>query len=344
MDTCEAVEHLAKAEARRVRPIKRHEDLLELERRHGRPLNAIEIRRKPVGGGSGFEAFGLEREPGHDNAPRLPFLVDFFNRRALPLVNPRADGVCGMWRIELHDAYSYLPDRHKYNEVLTFGRALDANERRVALIPDPYHMADFGGLIDRAAKDMVPWARKEPSLFFAGTTTGDRDPLNNARLRACAWAVDHTDVARMHITKIAQIDPPAILAAYPRIAEAFHAPYSVEDHFAYRYQVNLVGNTACWSRLPMIMSSKSVMLHVRSRPSADAMWYYPLLRENRHYVGVDTESGEDLLRARAYCLANDRACRTMVDESNALSRDLFHSSTAAAYLAVLLEESAELFS
>jgi hypothetical protein len=113
MDVGEAIERLARSEARCVRPVRRDEDLADLERRHGRPLNAIQIRRKPVGGGSGFEAVGIEREPRHDNAPRLPFLVDFFNRRALPLVDPTADGVCGTWRVELHDAYSYLPDRHR---------------------------------------------------------------------------------------------------------------------------------------------------------------------------------------------------------------------------------------
>jgi hypothetical protein len=341
MDAGQAIEHLARAEARRIRPIRRDGgDLEAVEAKHGRPINAIDVRRKAVGGGSGFEAFGLEREPNHDNAPRLPFLVDFLNRRVLPLVDPHASGVCGLWRVELHDAYSYLPDRHRYEDVLTFGRATDAKERRVALIPDPYHMADFGGLLASASRDPVPWERKDPLLFFAGTTTGDRNPAKNARVRACVWALDRPDVAKMHITKLAQLDPRAVLQAFPRFAETIHAPFSVDEHFRYRYQVNLAGNTACWSRLPMIMTTKSVMVHVRS-PS-DAMWYYPLLREGRHYVAADSESGEDLLRAHAFCQANDRACRAMADEANAAARDLFHSGAAATYLAALLEESAAL--
>lgn len=338
MDLSESIEYIARSEARRVRPIRREDELVELEQDHGRPLNAIQIRRRPAGGG--FEAVGLEREPGHDNAPRLAFLVDFFNRRALPLVDPTADGVCGMWRVELHDAYSYLPDSHRYAEVLTFGRPKDAAQRRVALIPDPYHMADFGGMLDQASRDAVPWERKAPVLFFAGTTTGDRDPAKNVRLRACQWALDvHRDVAKMHITKIAQMEPSAVLATYPRFRETYHAPFSIDDHFAYRYQVNLVGNTACWSRVPMVMSTKCLLVHPRTS-AEDAMWYYPLLRENRHYVGVESANAEHMLGARLRCLADDRACRAMVVEANAVAKDLFRSSSAATYLAAMLEERA----
>jgi hypothetical protein len=338
MDTGQAIENIARAEARRVRPITDPDELRELEARHGRPLSAIEVRRRPAcDGGVRFEAIARDRDPGHENAPRLPFLTNFINVRVLPLIDPAAD-VTGVWRVELHDSYSYLPDRERYEEVLTFGRAPDARERRVALIPDPFHMGDFGGLLASASADAVPWAAKEPLLFFAGTTTGDRDPARNDRIRACVWSLDHRDVAHMHITKVAQMQPDAIVRAHPRVAETLRAPFSVEAHFKYRYQVNLAGNTACWSRLPMIMSTRSVMVHARD-PCGDAMWYYPLLREGQHYVGADSAAGEDLLRAHAFCRAHDRQCKAMVDEANALARELFHPGAAASYLATLLEAS-----
>ena len=339
MDTAQAIEYLARAEARRVRPITDDADLAELEARHGRPLSAVEVRRTQQQGR--LEAVAMPREPKHDNAPRLDFITDFFNKRVLPLVDPAAAAdVCGTWRIELHDAYSYLPDRGRYEEVLTFGRALDARERRVALIPDPYHMADFGGLVAAASADAVPWATKEPTLFFAGTTTGDRDPARNERIRACMWALDRRDVAKMYITNVAQMSSAAVVAAHPRFGEAVHAPFPVEAHFGYRYQVNLAGNTACWSRLPMVMATKSLLVHARDA-CGDAMWYYPLLREGRHYVGADSAAGDDLLRAHAFCKTYDRQCRAMVDEANAFARDVFHSGAAASYLATLLEAAGE---
>jgi hypothetical protein len=143
----------------------------------------------------------------------------------------------------------------------------------------------------------------------------------------------------MHITKIAQMAPEAAVRAHPSLFATLHAPFSIAEHHRYRYQVNIVGNTACWSRLPMILSSRCLAVHARH---SDAMWYYPLLREGRHYVGADSAEGPDLLRAHAFCRAYDRQCRSMVDEANALARDLFHPGAAASYFAELLKESAAL--
>lgn len=339
MDTGQAVEYIARAEAARVRAITDDAELDELDEKLGRRLSGIRIRRK-IGGGLVAEA--LVRDPGHDNADRLPFLVRFMNDRVLPMVDPAA---CfgnaergGVLRVELHDSYSYLPGRHLYEEALSFGRAPDALERRVALVPDPYHMSDFGGAVVAAAADAVPWAAKEPLLFFAGTTTGDRDPARNARIRACVWSATRRDVSRMYITNVAQMRLESIVAAHPDFMHAMHAPVPVEDHFGYRYIVNIAGNTACWSRLPMILSSRSLAVHARTPCGADdAMWYYPLIREGRHYVAADSAEGPDLERALGFCKAYDKQCRAMTNEANALSRDLFHSGTAAAYLATFVE-------
>ena len=272
-------------------------------------------------------------------------MTSFLNARVLPAVDPAsfATGADLNFRIELHDSYSYLPGRHLYEECLTFGRMHNQHGKgRVALIPDPYHMADFGDAVARSAADDVEWSDKKPILFFAGTTTGDRDPRRNARLRACAWAAGRPDLARMHITNVAQMRIEDIAAAYPQgyLNAVGHAPFSVEEHFGYRYQANIVGNTACWSRLPMILASKSVAVHARNPGADDAMWYYPLLREGRHYVGADSSEGPDLERAMHFCRQYDRQCRAMTHEANALARDLFHSGAAAAYLAAFLEEAA----
>lgn len=334
----DSIEYLAKAEGRLVRPV-REEELDELDADLGRKIPAFRIKRSDVRTGPGFVAEFLGRDPGHDNVGRIPYLTDFLNRRVLPMVDSSVD-VTGVYRIELHDSYSYLPGRHLYKNVLSFGRTKDAFENSVALVPDPYHMADYGGLVHTMSCDNVPWERKVPKLFFAGTTTGNRLPQLNERIKACVWSLDRRDVADMYITKVAQIDYDHINAAFPRFAEALHVPVSPAEHFSYKYQVNIVGNTACWSRLPMIMASKSVMVHCAAEAPDDSMWYYPLLREGEHYVGADSSRGGDLLRAHQYCVNNDEECRGKTSRANALARSLFHSGTAASYFATLLESSA----
>jgi len=340
MDLPGAVEYLARAEALRVRPITDEAELDELDAAVGRGVPVFDVRRDARGR---LAASGRLRCERHDNADRLPFMVEWLNRCVLPLVEGGGGGgdVTGAWRLELHDSYSYLPERAGYREVLSFGRAPDAAERRVALLPDPYHIGDFGGLLAQARRGVraVPWASRAPSLFFAGTTTGDRDPARNERIRACVWSLGlgRPEVARMHITNVAQMSLADVERAWgpQRARGVLHAPVGVEEHWRHRFQVNIVGNTACWSRVPMVMSSGSLLVHVRH---ADAAWYYPLLREREHYVAADSVDGEALLRARDFCVANDAECERIAASAAALAARLFEPSTAAAYAAVLLQE------
>lgn len=338
MDTSEAVQYLAQGEAKRFRPLTDAAELEELDARLGRRIPAFRLERSVERGGP-TRAVSLMREAGHDNADRMPVMLDFLNRSVLPLVDPLVD-VSGVYRLELHDSYTYLPGRELYSEVLSFGRAKDAAERRVALIPDPYHIAGFGGAVDAASLDPVPWARKEPKLFFAGATTGRRDPALNARVRACMWSLERRDVSEMYITKVAQMRLDDVLRAYPAFMSATSAYVPLDVHFRYRYQVNIAGNTAAWSRLPVMLASRSLVVHARQPASDDLMWYYPLLREGAHYVGADSAEGPDLARALAFCRSYDSRCRGMVDAANAIARDLFHPGTAATYMAAFLEEAA----
>ncbi len=345
MDTAGAIDYLARSEALRVRPITDEAELAELDAEAGRGVPVLDVSRdargRLVASGRLRCAAGM-----HDNAARLPFMAEWLNVCVLPLVEASECGrdVTGAWRIELHDSYSYLPERAGYREVLSFGRAQDAAERRVALLPDPYHIADFGGLLSQARRgasgpSAVPWAARLPALFFAGTTTGDRDAARNERVRACVWSLGHgrADEARMHITNVAQMGLGDLERAWgpERARGVLHAPVGVEEHWRYRYQVNIAGNTACWSRLPMVMSSGSLLVHVRH---ADAMWYYPLVREREHYVAADSVEGPALLRARAWCLANDAECERISRSAAALAAELFVPATAAAYAALLLQE------
>jgi hypothetical protein len=338
MDFGQTVEHIASSEALRLRPAKDEEELDEMDLSDfdgKKKLPAIRVDRDASKKGR-FVVSGMgDRAPNHDNAGRLPFLVDWLNRRAMPLVDPESDPT-GMYRIELHDSYSYLEDSDLYRNCISFGRSANS-PRSIALFPDPYHMSDFGGAVSTASTDAVPWNEKSPKMFFAGTTTGNRDPTLNSRIKACVWAINKRDVAEMYITKVAQMTYQSVVGAYPEFSSATHAPFSVEDHFGYRYLVNICGNTACWNRLPMIMSTGSLVINARSHEAggSDSTWYSPLIREGQHYVGADSANGPDLLKAHAFARSYDRQCRSMVHNANSLSRELFRSSTAATYASTL---------
>lgn len=326
MDAADAITYLAHAEAMRIRPVTDDEEMAEYAER-GKALPYFTVRRDGMGrltaSGSGHA--------GHDNEERMPFMVDFLNRRVLPMVDPAAN-VKGHYRIELHDSYSYLPNSGEYENALSFCRPRGATES-VALLPDPYHIAGFGGLL--SVRDSTPWDQKRSRMFFAGTTTGDRDPARNARIRACVWSLDHRDISEFYITNVAQMTAEHAAAAVPRFRETLRPPVPPDAHFRFRFQVNIVGNTACWSRVPMIMSSRCLMLHVRH---ADAMWYYPALQEGTHYVGVD--GCDDLARVYAQCRGSDAWCQSVVANANRFAEAFFAPRRPESYAAQLLEAAA----
>jgi hypothetical protein len=325
MDAPDVVAHLAQAEARRLRAIRDPADLSE----YALQLPCIVISgdgpNRLIATGVGHEA--------HENAGRMPFLCDFLNRRVLPMVDPAAD-VRGAYRIELHDSYSYLPHAARYQNALGFARPKGARES-VALMPDPFHIGNFGGLLGPGRADVLPWEAKNPLMFFAGTTTGNRDPTKNERIQACVWSLGRLDVARFHITSVAQMSADAALAAVPLLRATLHPPVQPEDHFQFRYQVNIAGNTACWSRVPMIMASKCLMLNLKQ---PDVMWYYPALAEGTHFFGAATL--DDLPNLQARCEADPARCRQVVANANRFVDDFLGPTQAPAYMVRLLEEAA----
>ena len=270
---------------------------------------------------------GRERETGALVArlPRLPTAL------SSPSASPSAWSAA-----QRHATPSYLPDARAYDNALVFARPRGARES-VALLPDPYQMAGYGDLVERASRDPVPWERKRDVVFFAGTTTGDRDPARNERIRACVWSLSRpAGEAFLRITNVAQMTPEACRAAVPRFDEVLHRPVAVHEHFDFKYQLNIAGNTCCWSRVPMVLASGCLLMHLRTH--ADALWYYPLLREDEHYVAAP--SIEAIPECRRRCVAQDAWCKEVAARGRRFREAYLTRGAAARYAAELLQEAA----
>ena len=107
-------------------------------------------------------------------------------------------------------------------------------------------------------------------------------------------------------------------------------------HKMYRYILNIEGNTCCWSRVPMVMRSKSLMINLKHN---EGTWYYPALCAGKHFVEIDRI--EDVLEARAWCEDHPDACQEMVDEANKFYEQFCTQRAAAIYVVELLEAIAE---
>lgn len=269
---------------------------------------------------AGRWAVGTSGEGGHPNEIRMPFVRDWIEREVLPST---VEGDCtGTFRLQLHDSCSYLPRAEAFRNVLSFGRTVDAS---VAMFPDPYQVSGYAGV---DAVDRVPWEAKQSSVVFAGCTTGDTDPTKNARVLACLWALDHPSETDFRISAVVQMRP---YDAFRHVRSVLAPHLPMQLLFRHRFIANIMGNSACWSRVPMILGSSSVMFHV---PHADLAWYYPAMRSDTHYVECPTHAS--ILRCRQSCLADEAKCRHMTAQANGFHRQYLTREAAVVYAARLL--------
>lgn len=320
MDAVEAIRHAARSEARAFRSGRCAEDVLP-EGNEKVPYFCVSRS------GAGYAVQGFNHR-GHDNEPRMDFVCEFLRTSVLPYVHPKID-VGGYYSIELHDSYSYLPTAESYRNCLTFSRR--RGDAHMTVIPNPYQMANYGGAFD-AASDSVPWDKKQDLVFFAGSTTGARDPAANQRIQACRWALANRSIARFSITNVVQMSDEAFRAKVPEWASITASPVPAAENYNYKYLLSLPGNTCAWSRLPMILASKSLLLNAHQ---PDMEWFYPFLLEDTHFLGCDLST---LPAKRAFAASNPQVVQYIIANANRFYGAFLGRNQAALYMVHLLEE------
>ena len=286
----------------------------------------IQIRRD----GNRYAVNGVNHA-GHDNEDRMDVVCRYIRERVLPNVDS-ATNVSGTYKIELHDTMQ--PTDKNEGSLGSFCFSRSRHERGdYPLIPDEFQMRDYSGLLSDYS-DPLSWDRKQPKALFCGTTTGDRNPAKNERLQACDWAARHgRGYSDFRITKVAQMRREDVVAAYPDTHDKFSAPHvPIEKHYEYRYLVNIAGNTCSWNRVPLIMNSRSLMLHTYH---PDMTWYYLAMREGEHYVS--TKVGEGLAGTMQFYESNPQEAQLITRNANRFVKQFMGAPSAILYMTMLLE-------
>jgi hypothetical protein len=141
------------------------------------------------------------------------------------------------------------------------------------LIPDFFLLFDKRKEIDKQlCKEQLPWAEKQPKVYFRGQIAGFRMPYNhengpkNPRIIAAEMALTHSDFIDVGITDISQIEAedegfaePSYVAAFKtRYQSLFMAKADFDTHGQYRYLLSTDGFGAAWGRVPLILSTGSI--------------------------------------------------------------------------------------
>ncbi len=263
----------------------------------------------------------------HPAANRMPAVRRFIEERVLPRV--RFD-VSGSYRFEPHDA-----SRDANLPTLCFSRNLARDDRRSILFPDLYQMFGYRGQFDACLQDDLSFEQKSSSAVFAGVTTGSEDPAANKRIAACVCGTEW-DFADFRITNVCQMTSESLVKHLgkemtARICRPF---LSQREQYMHRYILNVQGNTCCWSRVPMILMSRSVMIDLAG--CEEGTWYYPSLKRGVHYVGLDNI--DDLPEVLQRCEADLTTCANIVRHGNAFFGDFCTVDAGATYAARVLEE------
>lgn len=271
-----------------------------------------------------IDMFNYEK---HDNAPRMPFVMNYLGTRVLPFVK---GDLTGFYNIQLHDTYTYLNDGLDYKDVLCFGKL--KREKGPVQIPDCYMLGDWGGKyngwFDGSLNDEMKWSDKMNKIIFAGTTTGSRDPKVNERIQTCVWARDKPE-CDFYITSIAQIEPRRILQDVPLFKYIYRPPVSMSEQMKYKYQLVIDGNTTRWN--PDVYFTSTLPFHW---PSNDMLWYSPLLRDGFEYVGVDKDT---LLNKFHYFESNPKEAEVIIHNANKMALNVFKADVCQKYMIALFD-------
>lgn len=327
VDVIERVSGVGKCEARRIKKFKTIEE--EFEDRNDRghpPVPLLQIIQEGRGNSKKYKVLSFG-EANHPNEPRMQFMKDYFEDRILSILTKDEGDPSGVYRVQLHDSCSYLPRGDEFHDVLAFGRNKDAN---TALLADPYLVSGYANNM-LGEPDVIPWASKASKVVFAGSTTGNMDPTQNIRVKACVWALDHPDETDFRITSVVQMNPFVAQRSFPQMKDTIAPHMSQHSQFRNQFVANIVGNTACWSRVPMILKSKSVMFHV---PHDDVTWYSSLIKANEHYVACDTF--EEFLTNRVKYTNLPMECARISCNANLLADTYMHTQIADVYTTSLL--------
>lgn len=324
MNAEEIVQHLAVIEGRKLKPKQKADDVTL-----GVPYFHIEIdhRFKNV-------EIGLGAYKGHDNQDRMLFFAEYLMKRILPTI-PNIASLQGFFSMELHDTYSYLNNGVDYTGCLTWSKR--KSDHNVVLLPDLYQIVNYGGKLQNHL-DTYAWESKNNKIGFWGTTTGSRNPKENERIQTCLWAHEHAaDVTEFKITKVAQMTHEQVLHDLPNFEKVYNAEGQVsQDHmFGYKFLLDIPGNTCSWDRVPLIMSSNSLLF---KKPCKDMCFYYPLMIDRTHYVEVNEHN---MLNMREYYLNNPREAAFIIQNANHFAKTFFNNRVAEIYTRSLFQSCAD---
>jgi hypothetical protein len=257
-----------------------------------------------------IEGFG---HIGHDNQDRMDYIINYLKNNIIPNVDKKCN-LTGYYSIQLHDSYTYLNDNKNYKNVLTFSKFTDDNNP--ILIPDIYMISNWGNQLNNVQDPFKNWDDKNRRICMFGTTTGNRDPLLNNRIKTCLWSLNNRHFTDFYITNVAQMDIKKVVEKVPLFSNIFIKPVNINEQYKYAYQLIMDGNTCPFHCNSYFMNSLTFKYK-----SPEMLFYYPILQNNTHYVSCNIDNIETLFK---YYENNKTEAINIINNANQFAKNWFN--------------------
>lgn len=257
---------------------------------------------------------------------RLDIVRHFFKKLVRRYALPNVD-----FLLSLHDSFE------ENFHVPVFSFAKNRASFHTLLFPDFEALSEPNALIHRCdqASTSHLWHLKQDKIFWRGTTTGGTYHLHNyfnfPRVKLVFLSREYSswlDAAFVSYCQSSQ-DVLDLISTQGRPLEPH---VCMEDHFSYKYLIDIDGTSCTYSRCRWILLSNSTLL---KPDSPNIQWYYKALQPWVHYVPIQADL-TDLPDAYAWLQSHDLEAQQIALSGQRLGHLIFSEEAIEDYVVTLL--------
>ncbi len=187
-----------------------------------------------------------------------------------------------------------------------------------------------------------PWATKEEKIFWRGATTGGlytkESYLARPRGKLVAWSRTYPEWLDAAFSVLSQSSLDELQQIF-LLTRPLSPHVSIPDHFAYKYLIDIDGNSCTYERCRWILLSNSTLL---KPSSSNQQWYYKAMQPYVHFVPLK-EDLSDLPQVYSWLQTHDEEAQKIAEAGRQLGLSLFTDGAIEAYVATLISEYSKLY-
>lgn len=187
-----------------------------------------------------------------------------------------------------------------------------------------------------------PWKTKKDTIFWRGATTGGIYEMDNylqfPRVKLVFLSKEHPEWLDAAFTVLCQSSK-EVLDTILRLSRPLSSYVGIPDHFAFKYLIDIDGNSCTYARCRWILLSNSALLKPFSH---NIQWYYKALQPYVHYIPL-AEDLSDLELTYEWLRTHDDEVHRIADEGRLLGLSIFSRDAIEDYFAALIYEYSQLY-